>query len=110
MFEAVAAVIMAVAAWLWFDGLGARETAVEAARRACAAEGVQLLDETVVLASLWPRRAERGTFVLRRVYRFEFSDTGNNRLGGSITLSGAVVQALYLEPHQGHFAGSGHFS
>jgi hypothetical protein len=38
---------------------------------------------------------------LRRIYSFEFSDTGNNRLDGSITLLGASVQALYLAPHSG---------
>lgn len=105
MLEALAVFVMAGVAWLWFDGLGSREAAVEAARRACAAEGVQLLDDTVVLVSLWPHRAESGTLRLRRIYRFEFSDTGNNRLGGSITLLGSAVQALYLDPHHGQFAG-----
>ena len=104
MFEALAILLMAGVAWLWFDSLGARETAVEAARRACVAEGVQLLDDTVMLSSLWPRRGEGGTLMLRRIYRFEFSDTGNNRLDGSVTLLGFMVQALYLEPHRGQFA------
>ncbi len=92
------------AAWFWFDSLRAREVAVEAARLACTAEGVQLLDDTVALASLSPRRAGRGTLKLRRMYRFEFSDSGDNRLGGSVTLIGAEVQALYLEPHRGRAA------
>jgi hypothetical protein len=104
MFEALAILLMAGGAWLWFDSLGARDTAVEAARRACVAEGVQLLDDTVMLSSLWPRRGESGTLKLRRIYRFEFSDTGNNRLDGSVTLLGPTVQALYLEPHCGQFA------
>jgi hypothetical protein len=43
---------------------------------------------------------------LRRIYHFEFSDTGNNRLDGSVTLVGRTVQALYLEPHCGQFADS----
>ena len=104
MLEALAILLMAGVAWLWFDSLGARETAVEAARRACVAEGVQLLDDTVMLSSLWPRRGEGGTLMLRRIYRFEFSDTGNNRLDGSVTLLGPMVQTLYLEPHRGQFA------
>ena len=104
MFEALAILLMAGVAWLWFDSLGARDTAVEAARRACVAEGVQLLDDTVMLSSLWPRRGEGGTLMLRRIYRFEFSDTGNNRLDGSVTLLGPMVQTLYLEPHCGPFA------
>ena len=101
MFEIFAVVLLAGMAWLWLFSLRARETAVEAARRACIAEGVQLLDDTVALASFRPQRASSGTLALRRVYRFEFSDTGNNRLGGSVTLLGPAVQALYLEPHRG---------
>lgn len=104
LFETLAMVLMAGVAWLWFDSLGAREIAVEAARRACAAERVQFLDDTVMLSSLWPRRGDSGALMLRRIYRFEFSDTGNNRLGGSVTLLGSAVQALYLEPHRGQFA------
>jgi hypothetical protein len=106
VFEMLAILLMASVAWLWFDSLGAREIAVEAARRACAAEGVQFLDDTVMLSSLWPRRGESGTPTLRRIYGFEFSDTGNNRLDGSVTLLGPTVQALYLEPHCGQFAGN----
>jgi len=87
--------------WLWFDSLRARESAVRAARLACDADGVQLLDATVALASLRLQRGDNGWVALRRIYRFEFSDTGNNRLDGSITVLGAGVQALYLAPHSG---------
>lgn len=83
-------------AGLWYDIMRARETAVTAARRACDAAGVQLLDDTVAVAALALRRRSDGRIALRRVYRFEFSDTGNNRLCGSITLLGGVVEGLYL--------------
>lgn len=89
------------AAALWIAGMRARDTAVDAAHRACVAEGVQLLDYTVALASLRLQRSARGRIALRRVYRFEFSDTGDNRLNGSVTLLGSAVLALYLEPHLG---------
>ena len=101
MIELFGIALIAGAAWLWLTSLRVREAAVEAARLACAADGVQLLDDTVALASLWPQRAVSGTLALRRIYRFEFSDSGNNRLNGSITLLGPAVQALYLEPHRG---------
>lgn len=101
MIELFGIALIVGAVWLWLTSLRAREAAVEAARLACAADGVQLLDDTVALASLWPQRAGSGTLALRRIYRFEFSDTGNNRLGGSITLLGPAVQALYLEQHRG---------
>jgi hypothetical protein len=101
LFEVAAITLLGVVAWFWYDGLARRETAVDAARRACIAENVQLLDYTVALAGVRLQRKENGRIALRRVYRFEFSDTGNNRLTGSVTLLGAVVQALYLEPHDG---------
>lgn len=101
MVELLAVVLFGGLAWFWFDSLRARESAVSAARRACASDGVQFLDETVALAALGMLRSDDGWPVLRRIYRFEFSDTGNNRLDGSVTLLGAGVQALYLAPHGG---------
>ncbi len=38
--------------WLWLDSLKAREVAVQAARAACAAEALLLLDDTVAIANL----------------------------------------------------------
>jgi hypothetical protein len=99
--EILAVALLVGLAWFWFDSLRARESAVSAARRACVADGVQLLDDTVALAALGMQRGDEGRPMLRRIYRFEFSDTGNNRLDGSVTLLGAGVQALYLAPHSG---------
>lgn len=104
MVEIVAMMLVIAAGWLWVAGMRARDAAVDAARRACDAEGVQLLDYTVSLASLRLQRRAGGPLALRRIYRFEFSDTGNNRLNGSVTLVGSEVQALYLEPHLGRGA------
>jgi hypothetical protein len=101
LLELSAVLLLGVIGWLWYDSLGRRETAVDAARRACIAETVHLLDYTVALAGMRLQRREDGRLALRRVYRFEFSDTGNNRLHGSVTMLGAMVQALYLESHQG---------
>lgn len=101
MVEFIAVILLVGLVWFWFDSLRARESAVRAARLACQADGVQLLDDTVALAALGLRRGDDGRPMLRRIYRFEFSDTGNNRLDGSVTLLGAGVQALYLAPHGG---------
>ena len=99
MIELAGLFVVAAAAWFWFDSLRARESAVEAAKRACAADGVVLLDDTVALAVLRVRRAGAGSIGLLRVYRFEFTDTGNNRLEGTVTLLGSMLQTLHLEPH-----------
>lgn len=82
--------------WLWRNALRGREIALEVCRRACRAEDVQLLDQTVALAALGLRRGSRGRLGVRRVYHFEFSSDGSNRLRGSVTLAGAEVESLYL--------------
>lgn len=81
-------------AWFWLDGLRARDAAVVAARKACASDGLQFLDDTVSLSSLRPTRNEDGTLMLRRVYSFEYSDTGDNRRPGSVVMLGHRVLLL----------------
>lgn len=81
-------------AWLWFDSLKAREAAIHASRAACAAEGLMLLDYTVAIAGLKLARDEDGRLKLQRAYDFEFSDTGDNRLKGSVVLRGHRVVIL----------------
>lgn len=88
--------------WLWHDSLRAREAALLAGKAACQRQGMQFLDDTLALASLRLGRNRRGQTVLRRVYRFEFSDTGNNRLSGSVVMAGSrvddVILAVFLDP------------
>lgn len=84
--------------WWWYDSMRARERSLEVARAACARDGLQLLDETVECVKTKPARDEEGRLVLRRTYRFEFSDDGNNRRAGSVVILGATVESLYLEP------------
>jgi hypothetical protein len=39
-------------------------------------------------------RSEGGTLMLRRVYSFEYSDTGDNRCSGSVVMLGHRVLLL----------------
>ena len=82
--------------WWWFDNLKAREAAVSAARTACEAEGVMLLDWTVATTETKLMRNERGRMQLRRAYQFEYTSSGDNRLRGSIVLLGREVVLLNL--------------
>ena len=86
--ELIGILVLAAFAWLWLDSLKAREAAVRAAREVCAAEGLMFLDDTVAIASLKPVRNDEGQVTLQRAYDFEYSDTGNNRLKGSLVLRG----------------------
>jgi hypothetical protein len=92
IFELISTVLLLALAWLWFDSVRVREIAVQQAKRACDAEGLQFLDETVSISSLKPDRDEDGRLQLRRVYSFEYSDTGNDRRPGSIVMLGHEVQ------------------
>jgi Protein of unknown function (DUF3301) len=96
MLELATLIAVAGATWLLWDGLKAREAANAAMRAACHAHGLLFLDDTVALASLRPARDANGHACLRRVYRFEYSDTGNNRRKGSITMTGDRVSQLDL--------------
>ena len=94
IFEIFSLLALAASGWLWLDSLKAREVAVRAARAACSADGLLLLDDTVAIAHLKPVRDDDGHVKLQRAYDFEYSDTGNNRLTGGIVLRGHRVVML----------------
>lgn len=87
-------VLLSLLAWLWMDSLKVREIAVRNAREACAAEGLLFLDDTVGISSLKLARDDEGRAHLQRAYDFEYSDTGNNRLKGSVVMLGQRVLLL----------------
>ena len=84
-------------AWLWLDSLKAREAAIRAAREVCVSEGLMLLDDTVAISGLKPARDKDGRLTLQRAYDFEYSDTGNNRLKGSLVLRGRRLVIINVE-------------
>jgi len=89
---------IALAVWFWIDTLRAREAGMQAVRAACQRAGLQLLDDTVATASLRFARDEDGRVAIRRVYAFEYSDTGDNRCAGSVTLLGHRVVMISIRP------------
>ena len=97
--ELLTLLILGGGVWFWLDSLKAREIGIQAARRACAEEGLQFLDEAVVGHSLRLARDDDGVLRLRRVFAFEYSDNGDNRRPGSVTLLGQQVELLHVRPH-----------
>jgi len=93
--------LFAASAWLWFDSMKARETAVAAARAACAAENLLLLDDTVAIVRLGLRRGGDGVLRITRCYGFEYSDTGNDRSGGRLLMHGHRVRMIELDRRAG---------
>ncbi len=98
MDELILLLLLGLVLWFWQSSLRARERAREAGLRACQRCRVQLLDDTVVLHGFWIRRDTRGHLCLERLYIFEFSDTGDSRRRGSVTLLGGRVEVLHMEP------------
>jgi uncharacterized protein DUF3301 len=97
-WELAALAALALLAWLWYDSMRARERAVAAGRGACEREQLLFLDDTVECVSVRLGRDESGRAHVRRVYRFEFSDTGDNRRAGRIVTLGAEVESLTMDP------------
>lgn len=94
MLETFLLLLLAAGAWFLWDSLKAREAANVAIRATCQQHGLMFLDDTVGLAGLKPARDEDGHAILRRTFRFEYSETGHNRQAGTITLLGAKVLAV----------------
>lgn len=92
--------LLAALGWFWFEGLRALEIARTMGKHACKEANVQFLDDTVANIALALVRDKSGRRVLRRTYRFEFSETGNTRLEGRLTLLGGKIESLTMEPYQ----------
>jgi len=93
-FEIAVTCVLFLVAWFWLDTLRAREAGIAAARALCDSRNLQLLDDTVSSESLRLARDDDGKVRLRRVYGFEYSDTGDNRRHGAVTLLGKQVVML----------------
>ena len=96
--EILGVLTLAAGGWFVWDSLKAREAANAAMRAACRAEGLLFLDDTVALESIRPIRNEDGRLKVRRIFSFEYSDTGHNRRKGSVEMVGATMSALDLGP------------
>ncbi|MGL4315563.1 MAG: DUF3301 domain-containing protein [Pseudomonas sp.] len=88
----------AVAAWLW-RGHGIRERALQLAKQHCTRLDIELLDGNVALRGLAIQRDARGQRRLARLYAFEFTVTGEQRLAGSISMFGQQLGRIELDAY-----------
>lgn len=102
LYELMIFFVVGLVGVLLWQNAGVRERAIGIARQHCAQVDVQLLDDTVSLVSLRPRRDRRGNFYIARRYEFEFTSTGDSRYRGELTLLGHHLYDLQLEPHRIH--------
>ena len=91
---------LAIAGWMFYDGMQVRERALRAGRDYCRNIGVQFLDETVSRQGLGFARDAGGTLRIRRTYTFEFTSDGERRYTGEIAMLGARVTGVQAEMHR----------
>jgi len=91
---------LATIVWFWIDSLRALDVARHAGKLACKKYEVQFLDDAISGIALALVRDDVGRLVIRRTYRFEFSETGDSRLEGRLTLLGKRVESVIMEPYQ----------
>lgn len=89
-------VFLGLFAWYWQATLKAREIGIATARRLCAEEGLQFLDDTVVPCGIRIRRGTDGKPHLQRSFIFEYSLSGAERLRGTVSLLGNEISILDL--------------
>ncbi len=96
-------------AWFWLDSARARELATAIAAEMCARRDLQFLDQTVALSRLGLRRTRRG-LVVRRLYRFDYSEEGVGRHTGHMVMLGSNVEEFSLglpsDPEQAPTSGT----
>ncbi|MDG9923366.1 MULTISPECIES: DUF3301 domain-containing protein [unclassified Pseudomonas] len=85
-------------AWLW-RGHGIRERALALAKQHCAKLDIELLDGNVAFRRLALVRDARGQRRVARIYDFEFTVTGEQRLTGSISMYGRQFGGIELQAH-----------
>jgi hypothetical protein len=79
-----------------FQALRVRELALQAARRACEQDSVQLLDQTVSMRRISLSRDQAGRWRIWRQYHFEYSIDGLEREHGNVIMLGNRMQALVM--------------
>lgn len=97
----VALIGIAAIAWFWNDSLRARESMTATCTRICQDMHLQFLDETVALARLRLARTPNGNLTWRRLYVFEFSESGADRWKGRAQLIGRRVESVQLDNPEG---------
>ena len=84
----------------WWTSVQARDRARALARIFCRRQGWQLLDQTVALVHMRPRRTAQGWRV-HRSYRFEYSPDGGKRLDGGLQLLGNQPKRIWANAPEG---------
>ena len=100
MAEIFLLILLGFVALLWHSASKSKEQAFAIAKRECAKQNLQLLDQTVVLDEARVRRDDTGWPTLWRCYRFDYTETGDARNQGLLLLNGTRLVRMDLGSEQ----------
>jgi hypothetical protein len=86
-------------AWFWFDSIGARDTAISKGQELTDRTNLQLLDESVACTRIRLARNQKGHVQILRIYDFDVSANGGDRMHCQLTLLGQDLHAWYIPPY-----------
>lgn len=99
MFESLLLAMLVFAAWFWQDSVAKREIAVLLGRQLASRYNLQLLDETVACTQIRLGRDSHGHAQLQRLYAFEVSSSGAERMQCDLQLLGKQLQTWHIPPY-----------
>ena len=99
MFETLLLILLILAAWFWLDSIAKREIAIGFGRDLASRCNLQLLDETVACNRLRIARDNRGHAQLLRLYEFDVSANGADRMQCNLQLLGKKLQTWHIPPY-----------
>lgn len=99
MLESLLLALLLLAAWFWLDSISKREIAIAFGRDLASRCNLQLLDETVACNSIRLGRDSRGHAQLQRLYAFEVSANGADRMQCNLQLLGKQLQTWHIPPY-----------
>lgn len=85
--------------WFWLDSIAKRDMAVEYGKKLSQRYQLQFLDETVSCGKLRLKRDEFGHVQLHRIYDFEVTAYGQERMPCQLQLLGKQLLNWHIPPY-----------
>lgn len=99
MFELLLLALLIAMGWFWLDSIAKREVAIKLGRELAGRWQLQLLDETVACTQIRLGRDNRGHAQLLRLYDFEVSASGAERMQCTLQILGKQLQNWHIPPY-----------
>lgn len=92
-------VLLTIVIIFWFEILKMREYVIKRCQRACEEAKIQFLDQSVAVISIKFRLGKNGLPELLRIYQFEYSENGVDRLPAYVDLiNNRIISIRFTGP------------